>query len=491
MEWSFLIFQLIITAHIMMAPFTKVEESFYLQAAHDFLYEDSIENFDHRKFPGVVPRTAAPIFILSTILRPLKLFLDKPQMQIAFRILLGCCTSWSLSKITAHLRQTISPVAAYLFVITTVSQPHLMFYASRTLPNSIALPIVLYAFYYWPLGDEPAKFIGLSAFCILTIRCELALLMGSFLLMGLLLREISFGKLLVVGAFSTIVSLGSTIPFDSWFWGEWVWPEGQVFVFNAIEGKSSAWGVLPFGWYFKSALPRACLTSLFFIPFGFLNRTIESTRLLLPSIIFIFLYSFNPHKELRFIFYVLPFFNIGASYGLEFFNRKQTAGFIWKIFRTGAIGSILVNSLGTTVFSIISAINYPGGHALEKLHGSVPCKFDVNVHITNLALQSGISRFGQLCDDWKYDKSEALSYSEILEKNFSHLIMENNEEVVMAFTQAYKNIGVVPQYSHIKINPLPPSIQFKEALVILERRDFVDQIPKEEVYENNWIREEL
>ena len=29
--------------------------------------------------------------------------------------------------------------------------------------------------------------------------------------------------------------------------------------------------------------------------------------------------------------------------------------------------------------------------------------------------------------------------------------MENNEETVMAFTESYRNIGVVAQYSHIRI----------------------------------------
>ena len=116
----------------------------------------------------------------------------------------------------------------------------------------------------------------------------------------------------------------------------------------------------------------------------------------------------------------------------------------------------------------------------------------------------GVSRFGQLCENWEYDKSEDLSYEEILKLNFTHLILENNEGTVMKFTENYRNIGVVPQYSHIKIGkvrvaspindflePLPPAIQFKEALVILERRDFVDKIPKDQVYENNWIREDL
>ena len=66
----------------------------------------------------------------------------------------------------------------------------------------------------------------------------------------------------------------------------------------------------PFWWYFKSALPRACLTSLVFLPFGFLNRKLESTRLLFPALFFVLLYSFNPHKELRFIIYIVPILNV-------------------------------------------------------------------------------------------------------------------------------------------------------------------------------------
>ena len=148
---------------------------------------------------------------------------------------------------------------------------------------------------------------------------------------------------------------------------------------------------MPFLWYFKSALPRACLTSLLFIPFGFLQRPQNSLRLLLPSLFFIFIYSFNPHKELRFIFYVFPLFNIISACGLEFFRHKRAnGGFLWRWIWSGVFGSIVVNFLGTTLFAAISAINYPGGQAFEKLHNSVPCEFRVSVHMTNLALQSGL-----------------------------------------------------------------------------------------------------
>ena len=144
--------------------------------------------------------------------------------------------------------------------------------------------------------------------------------------------------------------------------------------------------------------------------------------------------------------------------------------------------------MGTGLFTLISSLNYPGGVALEKLHAHVPCAVPVNVHISNLAAQTGVTRFGQLCEEWNYDKTENLSPADLIERNYSHLIVENNEDAVNLFNEKYKMVATVAQYSHIKVEPLPPQIAFKEALVVLERRDFVDIVPRDLVYENNWIR---
>lgn len=145
--------------------------------------------------------------------------------------------------------------------------------------------------------------------------------------------------------------------------------------------------------------------------------------------------------------------------------------------------------MGTMLFVGISSLNYPGGEALEQLHNNVPCSVPgVSVHISNLAAQTGVTRFGQVCPEWVYDKTEGLSAAQLLDRDYTHLIAENNQATVTAFSDAYRMIAVIPQYSHIKVSPLPPSIQFKEALVILERRDFAEMIPKENVYEKNWIR---
>ena len=74
----------------------------------------------------------------------------------------------------------------------------------------------------------------------------------------------------------------------------------------------------PFLWYFYSALPRALLSAVAFIPFGiYSQKSHQLSLLIIASLVYVLIYSILPHKELRFVIYVIPVLNVAAAQGVD------------------------------------------------------------------------------------------------------------------------------------------------------------------------------
>ncbi|KAI3596152.1 glycosyltransferase family 22 protein [Moniliophthora roreri] len=492
--------------HVLLAPFTKVEESFNLHATHDVLMygvgPENFQKYDHFTFPGAVPRTFIGSILLAWISTPViqvasyfNLVHSKFDIQIIVRLVLAMINGIGLCLIRHAVSKRFGRLTGMFFALFTVSQFHVPFWMGRTLPNMFALfPVNLATFFLVDrapnaLAPSPKRVYVAIALLVVTsviFRAEVALLLGPIVLQYLYYRVCTLPGVIKVGLLSGLCSIGLTIAADTYFWKtEPLWPEFSGIYFNVIQGKSSEWGTSPPWTYFLSYLPKLLLTALPLSLFAFfLERRIQT--FLTPYITFITLISALGHKEWRFIVYVVPAFNIAASRAARWMVSRRKSHIMGRLYFLGVVAAIVLNLAATALTTAASTANYPGGVALTKFNhyvNSQPLQKSTqtlavayHVHISNLAAQTGASLFLQTNtppyphgltyrgvpvidindpETWTtYNKTEGLSISALSSsKTFTHLISEYSpDQFTFKNRRKWQVIDVIDGFAGWKVN---------------------------------------
>ena len=175
-------------------------------------------------------------------LRPITWLLTTSVPLRVHRTWRGACAQgvlvWAVLCRFAHAAQRrFGATTATFFCLVTAAQFHLPFYASRTLPNVAAFVPVVTALAHWIDGTELWLVPVLLTAATVILRCDMVIVAACVSLAMLLTRRIGMPQLMLTGACSAAASVAVTCVVDSRFWGRWLWPEAELFWFNAVLGK--------------------------------------------------------------------------------------------------------------------------------------------------------------------------------------------------------------------------------------------------------------
>ncbi|KAI4140343.1 MAG: hypothetical protein LQ341_003874 [Variospora aurantia] len=309
------------------------------------------------------------------------------DLKSPVRAVLGFWNAACLLYYRNGVAQAFGANTANWFVLFQASGFHIMYYASRSLPNFFAFGLVTIAFgkLLPTLRSSSAShttrrktFLTLLTTTGVIFRSELALLLIPRTLHFLLRRELSLSQIISSGILGFLIGISITVPIDSLLWQRFpLWPEFSAFSYNVLHSQSSNWGTSPWHFYLTSALPRLLfnpLTYILCIPLSFTQPALRCAvaDLVVPNLAFVLLYSLQPHKEWRFIIYVIPPLLTAAALGANWIWIRRAKTLTNRLLALVLIVSVAGSFAASTLMLAVSRLNYPGADALHRLHALAP-----------------------------------------------------------------------------------------------------------------------
>lgn len=505
MQWSYLDSAVIamVSFYLMQAPYTKVEESFSIQAIHDILKYSifDISQYDHFQYPGVVPRSFVGPLIIAYLTKPfvaISTWLNGPndipptefEAQLLVRCVIGLTNCISLiylknaaqqlftnenkklmeeekkrkqesrSVRTRTLNVDVTTLGTW-FLSFIISGFHLMYYSSRPLPNFVvALPLTNIVI-SWVLVGDYSYAISLCALTSVVFRSEIAALGIGITLFSIVLRKISIIEAIKYGIMGVVAGLALSLTIDSYFWRTWCVPEVTSFFFNVVDGNSSNWGTEHFFAYFTHYLRMLYLppTILLLSCLGYSLAPTNLKIVILASLFHILTLSIQPHKEWRFIVYTLPVITLSGSVAAAYLWENISVDSVLKMMLISLLPlTPILSMVCSLAFLFVSRLNYPGGEALSQFNHFIMNNNITNatVHLSVAACMTGITRFSELNYDTygiNYDKTETLTELEAAWSSYDYLITTENSVSLLPFdklpAEQWELIGVNSMFGGI------------------------------------------
>ncbi len=230
--------------------------------------------------------------------------------------LVGSATGYAVSLLARAqgASQRASAISAAVFSLMGLA----VFIAPRAMGEGLSgLPITL-AFALLFMAPSRGKVI--AAGLLLSLAVGLRLQNGLFCLGALAVLWRLKGPVALLLGVLVVGAVGYGLV-DQLTWGEPFHSARAYLRFNLVEGRASAFGTSPFFHYVSAFVTAEGLT---FVPLVLLTALGARKRPELPLIVlgFFLVHSLIPHKELRFLFPLVPLLAAQAALGLDLVKPK-------------------------------------------------------------------------------------------------------------------------------------------------------------------------
>lgn len=195
--------------------------------------------------------------------------------------------------------------------------------------NTFALAVGLFSYWkspHWRQYLALGVLVGLS----FVFRYQVAFMIAGFGLWLIFIQKEKAGKLMafILGGL-VMVGIGTMV--DRWFYGEWVFSPWHYFEQNILLDKASNFGVDPWWKYFEETIIKGIppFGLLYLLAVGLFIWKKPKDLLSWITIPFVGIHLLIAHKELRFLYVLLPFLPIALSTALQWWEDRRQ-GPLWS-----------------------------------------------------------------------------------------------------------------------------------------------------------------